>query len=148
MTTDFWALSVNDIPVALVKVNNPKATTDYLDIFYGEVFDGSMRIRSFHGVKDVFGILTDFETWKICWLLDSHQAAMATSLDYEKNDVDKDIYLTRSLFVSETYRRDNAQGLAHALYSFVKKLCYHSHMVESVAVLSRDRPFFVLKDNT
>lgn len=39
------------------------------------------HIHAFHGLRVVFGIITDFETWRVGWLSSSDKAASATSLD-------------------------------------------------------------------
>ena len=36
--------------------------------------------RSFHGLQHVFGILTTYNEWRICWLPDCDDAAQATAV--------------------------------------------------------------------
>ena len=57
------------MPVGVVEVKTP---TDR-DVFQaghvvGQLFDYMLRLRSFHGLKHVFGILTTYERWRFFWM--------------------------------------------------------------------------------
>jgi hypothetical protein len=148
LKADFWILHLNGFPLAAVEVKKPGLSEDQMSFPYGQLFDYMIRIRSFYGLRCIFGILTDFNTWRICWLPDSNNAAIANQLDYTIKDVDADIYKERQIYASRTYYRENALELAMAMYSLVKKLNYNCSMTEPVPLLSIKRPYIVLKDNS
>jgi hypothetical protein len=43
-----------------------------------------MRLRSFYGLQAIFGIITTYAEWRICWLetTASHELACLTTEDY------------------------------------------------------------------
>jgi len=52
------------------------------ELIAGEVFDHMMHLRSLFGVRQVFGILTSYDEWRVCWLPngESDKLAAADSL--------------------------------------------------------------------
>lgn len=48
-----------------------------------------MRLQSFHGLKDVFGIITNYNEWRICWFSNSDKAALATAISENSEERDR-----------------------------------------------------------
>lgn len=74
-----------------------QATTPYKGILddkhlLGCEFDSMMRLKSYFGLKHVFGIITTYEEWRIVWLPDASDVARAdTSHKAEKDVANEDI---------------------------------------------------------
>ena len=47
---------------------------------FGQIFDYMMKLSSLNGMRYVFGVITDYREWRICWLNDSDAAAASTEL--------------------------------------------------------------------
>jgi hypothetical protein len=64
----------NGIPVGVIEVK--KAPTENHenpiedDYIYGQIYDYMRRLETFYGLSEVFGIITNYSTWKLCWLND------------------------------------------------------------------------------
>eukprot|EP01118_Nematostelium_gracile_P013133 TRINITY_DN4922_c0_g1_i2.p1 TRINITY_DN4922_c0_g1~~TRINITY_DN4922_c0_g1_i2.p1 ORF type:complete len:520 (-),score=74.96 TRINITY_DN4922_c0_g1_i2:12-1571(-) len=75
---DLVLLTVNDYPIAVIEVKKPsRKHEDALndERVGGQMFDYLMTLRYSYGILDCFGILSDYETYKICWLEDNQLAA-------------------------------------------------------------------------
>lgn len=143
LKADFWVISCNGFPVGAIEVKKPGKGNPETN--YGQLFDYMLRIRSFHGIRSVFGICTNFLEWTICWLPDSDVAALATSLDYSSAAVSSTVPILRILNISETYKRDS-RALALAITSVLKKMNKSAETVDPVPLKSESRPYIVLTD--
>jgi flagellar biosynthesis GTPase FlhF len=68
LRADFWVISSNGFPVGAIEVKKPDgedSNEETRKMHLGQLFDYLMRIRTFHGVRNLIGILTDFESWTI-----------------------------------------------------------------------------------
>jgi hypothetical protein len=135
-------------PLAAIEVKKPVKFQDSSSKFkiYGQLFDYMMRIRSFYGLSNIFGIYTTFERCEICWLPDSLSAASATDLNFDSNDVDDDAAVSRSMMVSEEFTSSDSQQLATALASLFQKLT--STMTCKVPLISSIRPYIIINKST
>jgi hypothetical protein len=50
----------------------------------GQIFDYMCMLRTQHGLRYVFGIVTNYAEWRIVWLPDSEAAAQATELPFDE----------------------------------------------------------------
>ena len=50
----------------------------------GQIFDYMCMLRTQHGLRYVFGIVTNYAEWRIVWLPDTEPAAQATELPFDK----------------------------------------------------------------
>lgn len=142
-------ISVDDNPVGAVEIKLPvKTRGKHQLINFGQLFDSMMRIRSFRGLKNVFGIVTNFEEWTIAWFPDTDFCATST-LDnpdaYRQTEIAVDTALKRRLHISPTYTRQEAKPLALALYSVLRKMAASAKFFEPVPLLSATRPYVLLK---
>jgi hypothetical protein len=55
-------------------------------IVLGQLYDYMLRLRSFHGLQNVFGIVTTYNEWRICWLPEADSAAYATSVSTDTGE--------------------------------------------------------------
>ena len=57
----------------------------------GQIYNYMLRLRSFHGLKNVFSILTTYEEWRICWFAEANESALSdnvrSSIHEEKQKV-------------------------------------------------------------
>jgi hypothetical protein len=88
---DVWVLhqrktegAAPHLPVGVGEVKKPKEGTTGLDKprLLGQIFDYMCMLRTQHGLRYVFGIITNYATWRIVWLPDTEAAAQATELPY------------------------------------------------------------------
>jgi hypothetical protein len=80
---DFYIVAtVSGIPKGVVEVKKRGEMAMTNERIGGEVYDHMMHLRSLFGVREVFGILTSYDEWRVCWLQDDASAdlAAATSL--------------------------------------------------------------------
>lgn len=79
MKSDLWVVLVSGVPIGAVEVKKPKL--DAIGVLirgaafnldtYGQIFDYMIQLRAFHGVCQVFGIITTLIEWRIVWLPDT-----------------------------------------------------------------------------
>eukprot|EP01114_Cavostelium_apophysatum_P000777 TRINITY_DN1069_c0_g1_i11.p1 TRINITY_DN1069_c0_g1~~TRINITY_DN1069_c0_g1_i11.p1 ORF type:complete len:362 (+),score=90.71 TRINITY_DN1069_c0_g1_i11:1788-2873(+) len=50
----------------------------------GQCYDFMMALRNYFGIKNVFGILTTYEEWRICWLPECDHAALSDAPSSEE----------------------------------------------------------------
>jgi hypothetical protein len=74
--------TASGIPKGVVEVKKAGEIAMTNKFIAGEVFDHMMHLRSLFGVRQVFGILTSYDEWRVCWLPDdeSNELAVAESL--------------------------------------------------------------------
>ena len=72
---DVWVVTWNMIPVGVIEVKKPEedeigSGESVLDepTVLGELYDFQMQLPNFYGVSPAFGILTTFESWRVCWI--------------------------------------------------------------------------------
>ena len=70
-----WVVTQNMMPIRVVEVKKPDKDSPpngetILDepTVLGELYDFQMQLPNFYGMSPVFGILSTFETFQICWL--------------------------------------------------------------------------------
>ena len=143
LKADFWVISYNGFPVGAIEVKKPGKGDRERD--YGQLFDYMLRIRSFHGIRSVFGICTNFVEWTICWLPDSDVVALATNLVDSTDEISNTSATNRILHVSETYPYDSTT-LAVALTSVLKKMNKSAEIVDPVPLVSPTRAYIVLTE--
>lgn len=71
MKSDLWVVLVSGVPIGAVEVKKPKL--DAIGVLirgaafnldtYGQIFDYMIQLRAFHGVCQVFGIITTLIEW-------------------------------------------------------------------------------------
>ncbi len=158
LKADFWVISYNGYPIGAREIKKPETlkkrqnmTKDQetKKLIYGQLFDYLMRIRSFHGVRFVFGIFSDFKEWRVCWLPDSELLAQSTILDFlPESSIDQNTAENRRLHVSCAYLYNDTKSLANALYSVLYKMNLSANLVDPVPLLSPTRSYIVMNQQT
>lgn len=78
---DLWVVSIRGIPVGVIEVKKPdvpgKPSAMSHPNVLGELFDFMKHLPNFYGVHPVFGILTNFQSWRIAWLPDEATDSLA-----------------------------------------------------------------------
>lgn len=69
---DIWIIRKKGIPIGVVEIKRPHTDACESDIInnekvLGQLYDYMKRLESFFGIVNVFGILTNYEDWRICW---------------------------------------------------------------------------------
>ncbi len=148
LKADFWIISYNGFPVAAIEIKKPGPLNEKKrKINFGQLFDYMQRIRSFHGVTNVFGIFTNWDEWTIAWLPHSHAAATATDLTYSlEGSATMSPATRRTLHISRTYKRTQLSQLSRALYSLVKKIARNVNTVVDVPLVSKTRSYIYMKE--
>jgi hypothetical protein len=82
MRPDIWIVTVNNgVPVGVIEVKRPDKKIMNKPMVHGQIYDYMLRLRSFHGLKNVFGIVTTYTQWRLYWLPDCDDIAAATSVN-------------------------------------------------------------------
>jgi hypothetical protein len=86
---DIWVvMNERGVPVGVCEVKKPGRTIMESTVVHGQIYDYMLRLRSFHGIKHVFGIVSTYEQWRLYWLEDCAPAAAATALPVAAPSVD------------------------------------------------------------
>jgi hypothetical protein len=74
---DITVVKALGIPVGVIEVKRP--TKGILDnqAVLGELYDYMKQVVNFYGLKQVFGILTTYQEWRVCWMTDDHSIRLA-----------------------------------------------------------------------
>jgi hypothetical protein len=148
MISNLLVVLVYGVPIGVVEVKKPKLDENGVLVrgaafnldTYGQIFDYMLQLRAFHGVRQVFGIITTLIEWQIVWLPDTQEAALATDLSYSPNNVDSTIASTRSLHVSrDIYCFEEPPILCACLTTVLKKMKHSSTGRIVVAINSSTR---------
>jgi len=81
--SDIWIVrSRSGCPVGVIEVKRPGAAIMESEYVHGQIFDYMKRLQSFFGLKVVFGIVSTYKQWRVCWLSGcSEEIAKAESLE-------------------------------------------------------------------
>lgn len=74
---DISVIKAFGIPVGVVEVKKPGKEILSNAAVLGELYDYMKQIVNFYGLKEVFGILTTYEEWRICWLDNAESKKLA-----------------------------------------------------------------------
>ena len=78
---DLWVMRSGGVPVGVVEMKKPgRRNAVNSASVAGQIFDYMQRLRSFHGLDHVFGIVATYREWRIFWLADTDAAAVATEM--------------------------------------------------------------------
>eukprot|EP00977_Amphora_coffeiformis_P000444 scaffold112_cov196-Amphora_coffeaeformis.AAC.11 len=87
---DIWIVCNGGVPIGVVEVKKTAIDNEdetlHSPFVQGQLFDYMLRLQSFFGLQHVFGILSTYEQWRICWMPRSERAAMATSASAPTHD--------------------------------------------------------------
>ena len=151
LKADIWVVSYNGHPVGAIEVKKPGKNLQNVE---GQLMDYMLKIRSFHGLRHVYGIVTDFEHWRICWLPDSSDAAAATDLAYTLDAaIDPDAAANPVLCgtrLLSSHTPDQMSELARTLVSVLIKM-HHSRDAadrSSMALYSEDRCYIMICEDS
>ncbi|KAL6071676.1 Protein kinase domain-containing protein [Balamuthia mandrillaris] len=78
--SDVYLVKQKTVPIGIVEVKKPTENIFDKNEVNGQIYDYMMALRSFSGLRYVFGILTTYEQWRVCWLPDANQLAQAEEL--------------------------------------------------------------------
>ena len=76
--TNMLVLTSVGVPVGVVAVNIPHKGILHSEGVAVQLLDYMKQMRSFYGLRDVFGIATTYEEWRVFWLQDCDEAAKNT----------------------------------------------------------------------
>src|SRR5690348_9514734 len=84
---DIWLIATRTgNPLGVVEVKKPGESILSEKLVLGQIYDYMLRLKSFHGLKDVFGVLTTYEEWRICWFPHSQTTAEATAVSNNREE--------------------------------------------------------------
>eukprot|EP00978_Attheya_sp_CCMP212_P011932 scaffold29636_cov50-Attheya_sp.AAC.2 len=72
---DLWVITRGGVPIGVIQVKKPDVQgekiqgLDHLNCL-GELYDFMRHLPNFYGVSPVFGIITNFVSWRVAWLPD------------------------------------------------------------------------------
>lgn len=77
---DIWVvMNERGVPVGVCEVKKPGSSIMDSPVVHGQIYDYMLRLRSFHGIKHVFGIVSTYHQWRLYWLEDCAAAAAAAA---------------------------------------------------------------------
>ena len=83
---DFYYLRQKTAPIGVVEVKKPGGGGfDTQPLVLGQIYDYLLALKQFQGLEHVYGILTSYEEWRICWLSDSDEHAITPTTIPEMN---------------------------------------------------------------
>lgn len=89
---DIWVMLANGVPIGVVEVKVPSVGILNNPKVHGQIFDYMLRLQSFFGVQDVFGLVSTYESSRIFWFPQSADCAKATErVEHESKGLDLDL---------------------------------------------------------
>lgn len=145
---DIWIVCVGKIPIGVVEVKEPGAD-DALQSPYvqGQIFDYMLRLQSFFGLEHVFGILSSYENWRICWLPRSERAAMGTSATArvaEEHETEMQTVVPERVLYGSQFFAWNDENLPRVLCTTILKM-YQAPRSE-VRLIDKSRPYIIMDE--
>lgn len=124
---DLWAVSINGFPYGVVEArrsNSNGASIMGDEKKFGQLLDYLNITRAFYGVKRLYGILTDYNEWRICWITES------------------DPITERTIHCSPIYTRDSPL-LARAIITYIVMIVQQSSSIDigSIKLWDNSRPY-------
>lgn len=143
---DIWIVYGGGIPIGVVEVKKPgEDGTLQHPYVHGQLFDYMLRLQSFFGLEQVFGILTSYEKWRVCWMPRSDGAALATSataqIAQEREVETQTVVPERVLHGSELYAW-NDKNLARVICTTILKMFNAPR--SPVRLIDPNRPYIIL----
>jgi hypothetical protein len=80
-------LSTFKRPIGIIEVNKPGDTIMPANGLHGRVLDYLLRLKSFFGLQNVFGISTTYQQWRFYWLPDCDDAAASVTVATSTQDI-------------------------------------------------------------
>ena len=80
---DMWIVQRLGIPIGVLEVKKPGNNADGIlnsAVVAGQILDYMQRVRQFHGIDHVFGIVSTYREWRVFWLDDCDQIARIDDL--------------------------------------------------------------------
>lgn len=164
---DIWILTKKGgIPVGVIEVKKPNEKIMEEKLVHGQIYDYMLRLQSFYGIQNVFGIVTTYHQWRIYWLPQSQDIAQAQSINENFSiEVTKDEILIDEKFTEndeneeEEYDKKNPRevygtkviessnpDLPKILGSVIKKMYYTK--TEKIERFNPSRPYIVMDKDT
>ena len=72
---DIWLIARGGKPIGVVEIKKPGSDILYNEYVLGQLYNYMLRLQSFFGVTNVFGIVTTYQEWRICWLSEANESA-------------------------------------------------------------------------
>lgn len=146
---DIWIVCQGGAPIGVVEVKKPDENDTLRHAaVQGQLFDYMLRLQSFFGLKHVFGILTSYEHWRICWMPQTDQAAESSSISIEAEEKYERVQAVRvvperKLHGSQVLRWDDAE-LPRILCSTILKM--HNSPISQVRLIDENRPYIIMDE--
>jgi hypothetical protein len=148
---DIWVVCNGGVPIGVVEVKKPceDEAPPALQNSYvqGQIFDYMLRLQSFFGLHNVFGILSCYDQWRICWMPGSDRAAQATSLGtgaQEEEVETQTVVPPREMCGSKVFAW-NDRELPRVLCTTILKM--YSSPRSVVHLIDKNRPYIKLDEN-
>jgi len=78
---DIWVLALHGRPIGAIEIKKPGVGVMDSSWVAGQILDYMTRIRSFHGQDNVFGIVSTYTEWRVCWLKVRNYVSAAVHTD-------------------------------------------------------------------
>ena len=78
---DLWVVCSFGVPIGIVEVKKPFGSPLSNPNVIGQMYDYLSQLMHYTGRCHVFGILTDYNEWRIVWLPETNDAAMSATIN-------------------------------------------------------------------
>ena len=68
-------MKLNGLPILVIEVKRPHTDALANEYVNGQLCDYMCVLRQRYGVNEVFGIITTYDEWKVCWFKDTNEFA-------------------------------------------------------------------------
>lgn len=145
---DIWRVCASGVPIGVVEVKKP-GDDDILqnELVQGQLFDYMLRLQSFFGLEHVFGILSTYEQWRVCWMPRSERAAAASTMTQGADELGTEsqpVVPDRVLYGCPVFGW-NDKSLPRILCTTILKM-YHSPR-SPVRLIDKNRPYILIEEN-
>lgn len=149
---DIWSVCEGGAPIGVVEAKKPAIDDEDETLentfVQGELFDYMLRLQSFFGLQHVFGLLSTYERWRVCWMPCSQRAAASTSISATQTaeHLDKEVQTVvpeRVLHGSKLFHWDDPD-LPRMLCTSILKM--YKSPISEVNLIDKNRPYIIIDE--
>lgn len=145
---DIWIVCTGGVPIGVVDVKKPGEDETLQNPYVqGQIFDYMLQLQSFFGLEHVFGILTSYEQWRVCWMPRSERAVVATSATTqaaEEHEMETQTVVPERVLHGSKFFAWDDENLARLLCTTLLKM-YHAQRSE-VRLVDKNRPYIIMDE--
>jgi hypothetical protein len=143
---DIWFIYANGHPIGVMQIKKPPKGNEVSPVndpqVFGQLYDYLGLIRSFYGLRKVFGIVSTYNEWKFGWLPDCRDAACTTGKALVSTRTSENALDERRMDVSRVYELHDPE-LFSTLATVMTRM--HAYAGDGIPVWSPRRSVLSLR---